>query len=632
MMMIKRGTDDERFSGQKPKLTRAINWRRIARLFLPYWPQELAVLACIALTATLGLAPAILTRHIIDVSLAHRSLNGLMTDVALMIGATILAAMFGVVQGYFNSVVGQGIMRDMRIGLVSHLFGMPISFFTSTKTGKIMNRVTSDVDNVESVVTGTISSIVTNLAVILAAVVAMFLLNWQLTLIAIAVVPFMVLPLIPVGKRMYGVKKSTREKRDEMQGITQETLSISGITLVKSFVREAFETRRYTSLASDLMKFEISLAMVGRWFMALINAMVTIGPAIVWLGGGYLLIRYGLSVGTIVAFVALLARLYAPASQLVGVQVQIVSAFAVFERIFEYLDFVREPSGTRELGAIAGTIRFEDVSFSYTPERPTLHGIDLTIQPGEVAAFVGPSGAGKTTICQLVSRFYDPQSGRVLVDDIDVRDLAVTSLREHIGLVTQETYLFHDTIEANLRYGREDASHAEVEAAARAANLMGFIDSLPNGFATVVGERGHKLSGGERQRLAIARVLLKDPRILILDEATSSLDSENEALIQAAFEKAMHGRTSLVIAHRLSTIVAADVIFVVEDGKIVERGRHDDLLARGGAYARLYRTQFERGVEPKPEKPREMVMMAPGGGPGGPGMKMKMRPPSLDDA
>jgi ATP-binding cassette subfamily B protein len=231
-----------------------------------------------------------------------------------------------------------------------------------------------------------------------------------------------------------------------------------------------------------------------------------------------------------------------------------------------------------------------------------------------------------------VSRFYDPQSGRVMVDDIDVRELAVTSLREHIGLVTQETYLFHDTIEANLRYGREDASHAEVEAAARAANLMGFIESLPNGFATVVGERGHKLSGGERQRLAIARVLLKDPRILILDEATSSLDSENEALIQAAFEKAMHGRTSLVIAHRLSTIVAADVIFVVEDGKIVERGRHDDLLARGGAYARLYRTQFERGVEPKPEKPREMVMMAPGGGPGGPGMKMKMRPPSLDDA
>jgi ATP-binding cassette, subfamily B, bacterial len=493
MMVMKRGGDDERFSGQKPKLTRAINWRRIGRLFVPYWPQELAVLTCIALTATLGLAPAVLTRHIIDVSLAHRSLNGLIADVSLMIGAAILSAVFGVVQGYFNSVVGQGIMRDMRIGLVSHLFGMPISFFTSTKTGKIMNRVTSDVDNVESVVTGTISSIVTNVAIIIAAVVAMFLLNWQLTLIALVVVPFMVLPLVPVGKRMYGVKKSTREKRDEMQGITQETLSISGITLVKSFVREAFETKRYTRLASDLMKFEISLAMVGRWFMAMINAMVTIGPAIVWLGGGYLLIRYGLSVGTIVAFVALLARLYSPASQLIGVQVQIVSAFAVFERIFEYLDFVREPTGTRRLGTIAGAIRFEDVSFSYTPERPTLQNVDLTIQPGQVAAFVGPSGAGKSTICQLVSRFYDPQSGRVLVDDVDVRELDVTSLRDHIGLVTQETYLFHDTIEANLRYGREDASHAEVEAAARAANLMGFIESLPNGFATVVGERGHKL-------------------------------------------------------------------------------------------------------------------------------------------
>ena len=621
MMMIKRQGDDERFSGQKPKLTRPVDVRRIARLFLPYWRQELVILSCILAAAVLGLAPAVLSKHLIDVSLAHRNPQGLVTDVALMIGAALVVALCGVAQGIFNSVVGQGIMRDLRIGLVSHLFSMPISFFTSTKTGKIMNRVTSDVDNVESVVTVTLASVLTNAVIIMSAVIAMLAISWKLSLVALIVLPLMVAPLLPVGKRMYTVKKATREKRDEMQGITQEALSISGITLVKSFVRAAFESRRYARLAGDLMKAEISLAMVGRWFMGLINAMVTVGPAIVWLAGGYLFLRGEISIGTIVAFVALLARLYGPASQLVGVQVQVVSALAVFERIFEYLDLVREPSGSREMTAATGTVAFEDVNFSYVPERPALRDVSLTIEPGQVAALVGPSGAGKTTLTHLVSRFYDPQSGRVTIDGVDVREFDVESLRSHIGIVTQETYLFHDTIEANLRYARDGATHAEIEAAARAANLLTFIESLPDGFATVVGERGHKLSGGERQRLAIARVLLKNPQILILDEATSSLDSENEALIQAAFEKVMTGRTSLVIAHRLSTIVSADVIFVVDGGRIVESGKHADLLVRNGAYAQLYRTQFERGTQPAPE--REVV--APNGAPM---MKMKMRPAS----
>ncbi|MBV8298690.1 MAG: ABC transporter ATP-binding protein [Candidatus Eremiobacteraeota bacterium] len=626
MMMIKRAGDDERFSGQKPQLTRPVDARRIARLFLPYWRQELVVLTCIVAAAVLGLAPAVLSKHLIDVSLAHRSAPGLTTDVALMIGAALLAALCGVAQGYFNSVVGQGIMRDLRVKLVTHLFAMPISFFTGTKTGKIMNRVTSDVDNVESVVTVTLSSVLTNLTIILSAVAAMLAISWKLSIVALIVLPLMVAPLFPVGKRMYTVKKATREKRDEMQGITQEALSISGITLVKSFVRAAFESTRYARLADELMKAEISLAMVGRWFMGLISAMVTIGPAIVWLAGGYLFLRGEISIGTIVAFVALLARLYGPASQLIGVQVQIVSALAVFERIFEYLDFVREPSGTRELtGDVAGKIGFENVSFSYVPERPALRDVDLTIEPGQVAALVGPSGAGKTTLTHLVSRFYDPQSGRVTIDGADVKEFDVESLRSHIGIVTQETYLFHDTIEANLRYANENATHEEIEAAARAANLLSFIESLPDGFKTVVGERGHKLSGGERQRLAIARVLLKNPQILILDEATSSLDSENEALIQAAFEKVMRGRTSLVIAHRLSTIISADVIFVVDGGRIVESGKHADLLARDGAYAQLYRTQFKSGSAPvrAPEPEREAETVAPNGRPM---MKMKMRP------
>jgi ATP-binding cassette subfamily B protein len=583
------------FNPERPSVTRAVNWKRLGVLFVPYWRQESMVIACIVVGSALGLAPALYTKHLIDVSLALHDERGLWFDVGGMTLAALVSAVLGVYQGYLNSLVGEGIMRDIRTSLVSHLHRMPISFFTNTKTGEIMNRVSSDVDNVDNVVTGTLVSIVTNLATILTTVIAMFVLDWRLSLLAVAVVPLMILPLSPVGRRMYIVRKQTREKRDEIESLTQETLSLSGITLIKSFVREAYERTRFTAVSNDLMSLEIRLAMVGRWFIAFISAMIVIGPALVWLGGGYLSLRYGLTVGTIVAFVALLGRLYTPASTLAGIQIQIVSALAVFERIFEYLDMTPEPSGTRILGPITGTIEFDKVEFAYAPEREVLRGIDLRIEPGQVAAFVGPSGAGKTTITQLVPRFYDPQSGRILIDGNDLRDLDIDSLRSHIGIVTQETYLFHDTIGANLRYGNPQATQPELEAAAGAANIAGFIASLPEGYQTIVGERGHKLSGGERQRLAIARVLLKDPRILILDEATSALDSENEALIQAAFDKAMRGRTSLVIAHRLSTILSADVIFVVDRGRIVERGTHRELLERGGTYARLYRTQFEKG-------------------------------------
>jgi ATP-binding cassette subfamily B protein len=336
--------------------------------------------------------------------------------------------------------------------------------------------------------------------------------------------------------------------------------------------------------------------MVGRWFMGAINAMVIIGPALVWVGGAWLAIRGGLTVGTIVAFVAYFGRLYGPASALAGVQVQVVSALAVFERIFDYLDMPVENANERTdaivLPRLRGEIEFRNVSFSYGNDRTTLQNVSFHVAPGQVAALVGPSGAGKTTITNLIPRFYVPQSGAVLIDGIDAQDATLTSLRRDMGIVTQETYLFHDTIAANLRYGKLDATDAELFAAAKAANIHALIASLPAGYDTMVGERGHKLSGGERQRLAIARVLLKDPRILILDEATSSLDSHNEAMIQAALEEVMRGRTSLVIAHRLSTILKADVIFVVEGGRIVESGRHADLLARGGPYARLYREQF----------------------------------------
>ncbi len=586
------------YNPNRPQVTRRVDLRRILAFFRPYVAQEALVLTCILFVALLGLLPPLFTKWLIDGAIPAHDMHAVWLDVGGMVASAIVAGAIGVYQGFLNSVVGEGIMRDIRTSLVAHLHRMPLAFFTGTKTGEIMNRVSNDVDNIDNVVTGTLVSIVTNVFTMVTTVVTILILDWRLALVALAVIPLMILPLSPVGRRMYDVRKSTRQKRDEIESITQETLSISGITLIKSFVRETFERARFYRAGTELMALEIKLAMVGRWFIAAITAMVIVGPAVVWLGGGWLAIAHGLTVGTIVAFVAYLSRLYGPASALAGVQVQVVSALAVFERIFEYLDMQPEGELRATSGGVLpresarGDVEFDDVQFSYSPERAALRGVSFRVEPGQMAAFVGPSGAGKTTITQLVPRFYDPQSGAVKVDGIDVRDVPLPELRENIGIVTQETYLFHDTIAANLRYARSDATDAELVAAARAANIHDFIASLPDAYQTIVGERGHKLSGGERQRLAIARVLLKNPCILILDEATSALDSANESAIQAALVPLMEGRTSLVIAHRLSTVLHADVIFVVESGRIVEQGTHAQLLARNGAYAELYWKQF----------------------------------------
>jgi ATP-binding cassette subfamily B protein len=583
------------FKPEKSQVAKPVEWRRIGKLFVPYWKEVAQVLACIFAISLLGLVPPLLTMSIIDRAIPHHNFGALLFYVGCMILSAILSGLIGVYQGYVNASMGESILRDLRTELIAHLQKLPLEFFTSTKTGEIMNRVSNDVDSLDDVVTMTLVVIISNIFTLVTTLVTIFILDWRLALLSVIVIPLMVLPLWPVGRQMYLARRKSREKNDEIQSAMQETLSISGITLVKSFGREQVERRRFFNLGNELRNTSIELTMIGRWFLMVITAMVTVGPAIVWIGGGWLAMHKGLTIGAIVTFVALLGRLYTPASALAGVRIQFISALAIFERIFEYLDMKTEDlvrPDAQDLGAIAGQVEFKDVSFSYSTDRQALKDINFVAKPGQMVAFVGVSGAGKTTITHLVPRFYDPQTGSVLIDGHDIRDLNLASLREHIGVVTQETYLFHDSIANNLRYAREDATQDELISAAKTANIHDVIMSLPDGYDTVTGERGHKLSGGERQRLAIARVLLKNPKILILDEATSSLDSHNEALIQAALIPLMKGRTSLVIAHRLSTVLAADIIYVVDRGRIVESGTHADLLAQGGAYSLLYNQQF----------------------------------------
>ncbi len=602
------------FDPKKPQVYKPINWKRIGKLFLPYWKEEVQLLLCTLAISVFGLMPPILSMWLIDKALPAADFKMVSLLVLGMVASALVAALIGIGQGYLNAYVGEAIMRDLRSLLMSHMHKMPLEFFTSTKTGEIMNRVSNDVDSLDNVLTTTLVSILTNVFVLITTLATIFWLDWRLALVSLLVIPCMIFPLWPLGRKMYTIRSLTRKKRDEVNAIQQETLSVSGIMLLKTFGREDYERVRFYNLSSDLMSTEVRLAMVGRWFMAAIAAMVTVGPAFIWLAGGWLCIYKGVTVGTLVSFVTLLTRLYAPASVLAGVQAQLISALAVFERIFDYLDMKEEssfqavPSDTvqidhlqsvsdQPLDGIKGQVGFHDVSFAYPERAETLSNISLNVQPGQIAAFVGPSGAGKTTITYLLPRFYEPQSGSITIDDIDIRSIPLKELRQHIGIVTQETYLFHDTILNNLKYARPNATQEEVIAAAKAANIHTVIEQLANGYETIVGERGHKLSGGERQRLAIARVLLKDPKVLILDEATSSLDSANEALIQAALVPLMKGRTSLVIAHRLSTVLTADVIFVIHQGRLVASGRHSDLMAEGGLYADLYKQQFREQPE-----------------------------------
>src|SRR5215217_9524471 len=654
-------------SERRPVTSKTV--RRILQFFRPYWLRVALTVVAIIAVAIIGLINPFLLKLIIDEAIPNRDLNRLYIYVSLMIVLPIITGLIGVGQPYLNTVIGQSVMQDLRNALYEHLQRMPLRFFTSTRTGEIQARLSSDVSGVQQVVTDTASSIVSNLAIAISTVVAMWLISWQMTLISLGLLPIFLFVTYKVGEVRREVKTETQVTIADMTSQVEETLSVSGMLLTKAFGRQGRAIADFQAINQRLTVLQIKQQMIGRWFFMIIGTFFSITPAFVYWYAGVQIIggSMALTIGDIVAFTTLQSRLFFPLGQMLNVQVEIQVAFALFDRIFEYLDLPveiadRENAVTLNPKQVRGHVVFRNVSFRYpgvpahrvgrrsaedtdvpggrlradangevdsiptaaesllpTPNlplaspviaeslEPTIpHGlpdasvrapfelidIGFEVEPGQLAALVGPSGSGKTTIALLVPRIYDVDSGSVVIDGIDVRDLTLASLGRIIGLVTQETYLFHSTIRENIAYGRMDATQDEIEAAARAAAIHDRVMQLPEGYETVVGERGFKLSGGEKQRVAIARVILKDPRILILDEATSALDTRSERLIQAALDPLMRNRTTLAIAHRLSTILAADVILVVDRGRIIERGTHEELLRRGGLYAKLYRQQF----------------------------------------
>jgi ATP-binding cassette, subfamily B, bacterial len=569
---------------------------RIAAYLRPYVWHTVVIFGCIAAAAAVGLVPPLIIRAIIDRALPDH--DGRLLDLLVvgMILVPVVSGFIGVLQNYLNARVGQAIMFDLRNELFAHLQRMSLRFYVQTQTGQIMSRVNNDVGAVQNAVTGTMVGIVTSTVTVVSTLAVIFALNAHLAILAVLILPAFVAPMRSVGRFRQRISRRTQQRQADLTAHMEERLSISGFILTRVFGRQADERQRFRAINEDLMTLQIRQTMVGRWFFMLLSVLSAVGPALIYWYGGRLVISNALTIGTVVAFVAYLGNLYRPVTNLANVYVDLRGALGVFERIFEYLDMVpdvRDEPGAKALPPVRGRVNFRDVTFAYPgADRPAVDHISFDIEPGQLVALVGPSGAGKTTLTTLVPRFYDPDAGTVEIDGQDVRQVTLDSLGAQLAMVTQETFLFHTTIMENLLYARPGASEAEVVAAARAANIHDFIASLPAGYQTVVGERGYRLSGGEKQRLAIARAVLKDPRILILDEATSALDSTSEALIQEALTPLMLGRTSIVIAHRLSTILSADVILVLDHGRLVEQGRHAELLALGGLYALLYRQQF----------------------------------------
>ena len=579
---------------------------RIGSLFVPYRTALSLTIILVLISAGLSVLPPLLTRQLFDVGLfpttGGPNVPVLMELVTAMVSLLVASAALGVWQTYLTATVGNKVMGALRIRLFGHLQAMELAFFTRTKTGVIQSRLQNDVGGVAGVLSNTISSVIGNTVTVIAALVSMLILSWQLTIVAVVLLPVLVIAQRRVGQVRARIATKTQESLSEMTAITQEALSVSGILLAKSFNQQRAETGRYDAENQNQVSLQVRQQMSGQWFFAMVSIFLSIIPAVIYVVAAYL-ITGGVHVtaGTIVAFTTVQARLMFPLLGLLRVALDLQTSSALFARIFEYLDLVPAIADRPDSHAVdstrLGRVAFDDVVFRY-PDAPndspaTLKGVSFAIEPGQFAAFVGPSGAGKTTVSYLIPRLHDVTSGRVLFAGDDVRELSGESLVGNIGIVSQETYLFHATIAENLRYAKPDATQDELETAAKAANIHDTIDSFPDKYDTVVGERGYRLSGGEKQRIAIARVLLKDPPVLILDEATSALDAISERVVQAALDTASRGRTTIAVAHRLSTVIAADVIFVVVAGRIVEQGTHDELLASGGMYSSLYAQQLQ---------------------------------------
>ena len=589
----------------KPKVTKEL-LSRIYSYLRPYRKQMALVLLAILFSAILTLLPSVLTGKIIDEGLIAKNMRALILFILLSFGVTLLANLIGILESYLNTWIAQHITFDMRNTMYRHLQTMSQRFFTNNNQGDIITRMTSDISGVQQIITNTLTSILSNSITLIVALILMFRENWILALVGIAVVPLFTIPTRSAGKRRWAITKESQACSDEINGILNETLSVSGQLLVKLFGMEETENQRYQAVNRRMIGLNIKESMAGRWFRMALGTFTNIGPMLIYLVGGLIMMRFDetITVGQISVLVALLGKMYMPVNQLLNIQVDWIRSMAMFTRIFEYYDMKPEienaPDAIRP-ETVRGEVEFRNVRFYYNPEREILKNISFKLDKGKCIAIVGPSGSGKSTLINLIPRLYDVIDGSVLFDGEDVRKLDLGFLRENIGIVSQETYLFNGTIRENLLYAKPDATEEELIEACKQANIYDFVEKQKEGLDTVVGNRGLKLSGGEKQRISIARILLKDPALLIFDEATSALDSISEQKIQDAIEPLIASRTGILIAHRLSTILAADEILVIKDGEITERGTHQQLVSAGGVYTELYETQFSKASAEQPD-------------------------------
>ena len=593
---MNRGYLTEEEKANRPKVTFAL-LKRIFSYLLPYWKQMILIFVFIILSSIMMLLPSVLTGKIIDDGLINRNMKMLVTLILVSLGVTLFANLIRVGESFLNNWIAQHITFDMRNKMYKHLQQMSQKFFTSNNQGDIITRMTSDISGVERVVTSTFTSILSNSITLVVAIIIMFRENWILATVGVLVIPLFTIPTRWAGKTRWELTQDAQECNDEVNGILNETLSVSGQLLVKLFGKEEYEFNRYKNVNQRMINLNIKESMAGRWFMVIINTFSSVGPMLLYLVGGILMMKYNsnLTVGDITVLVALLGKMYGPVNSLLNIQVEWIRSMALFTRIFEYFDMpieIKNKENPITLENVEGNIEFKNVEFSYNSDRQILKDINFELKSGKSIALVGPSGSGKSTIANLIPRLYDVCNGTITLDGVDVRDLDLAWLRDKIGIVSQETYLFNGTIRENLLYAKPDATDEEIMDACKKANIEDFILSQEKGLDTMVGNRGLKLSGGEKQRLSIARVLLKDPVLLIFDEATASLDSISEKKIQDAINPIIDSRTSILIAHRLSTILAADEILVIKNGVIAERGEHSELVKAGGTYAELYETQF----------------------------------------